>query len=301
MVGDLLASAGHGAQSLNGVDRITIARGDLGAASAYLVDVLQLQQAERRLHFVHLAVDANGNDAGLAGKTEVLQIVDVPLGLGVRTDDGTTFEGGEDLGGMEAQPGQVAMHDDATVVALDAKSMGRVVDDLKIVGIGDALDGVDVAGVAITVHRENGGSLRCDSGLDLVWIKVECPRLDVDEHGGDVVPKQGMGGGDEGVRGGDDLTGDAQGLERGYQRQGTVGKEREMLDAQILAQRLLQLAVEGAAVGEDLAVPNLPQERDKVLKRRQVGPGNVDGLVGHASGSEFMRKDPTAGLTNLPQ
>ncbi|MEA3641477.1 MAG: hypothetical protein VBE63_16255 [Lamprobacter sp.] len=53
-----------------------------------------------------------------------------------------------------------------------------------------------------------------------------------------------------------------------------------MLDTQILGQCLLELLVEGAAVGEDLVVPDLLQVGDKLLERGQVGLGDVDSFVG---------------------
>ena len=50
---------------------------------------------------VDLAIDAGGNDLGLAGKAEVLQVVDALLGGGIVHDEGPTLKGVIDLGGME--------------------------------------------------------------------------------------------------------------------------------------------------------------------------------------------------------
>lgn len=54
-----------------------------------------------------------------------------------------------------------------------------------------------------------------------------------------------------------------------------------MFDAKVIAQGLLKLLVEGAAVGEGLAGPDLLKIRNELLQRRQVGLGDVDGWWAH--------------------
>lgn len=52
-----------------------------------------------------------------------------------------------------------------------------------------------------------------------------------------------------------------------------------MLDAQIFAQLFFKLLMERAAVGEDFVVPDLLQVGGELLDGRQVGLGDVDGLL----------------------
>lgn len=289
MVGDLLAGVGDTAQARDGFDRLAIARSNGGSAGDCGVDVLQLQQAEGSLHLVHLAVDTNGDDVGFAIKAEVFQIVDVALGLGIRADDGTALKGVEDLGRMEAEHREITVVEHAAAVTLDTEGVGSVVDDLEVVAVCDALDGLDIAGVAIAVHRQDGDALRSDGCFDLGRVEIEGARLNVDEDRGDVVPEQRVRSGDEGVRGRDDLAGDAQGLERGDQREGAIGEECQVLDAEVVTQGLFELLVKRAVVGEKLAVPDLLQEGDEVLQRGQMRLGDVEGVRHYCSPGQGLK------------
>jgi len=49
-----------------------------------------------------------------------------------------------------------------------------------------------------------------------------------------------------------------------------------VLDAEIFTQRLLQLLMEGAVVGQNLVLPDLLKVGDKLLQRRQVRLGDED-------------------------
>ena len=80
------------------------------------------------------------------------------------------------------------MREHAAAVAVHAEGMGGVIDDLEVVVVGNALDGLDVAGVAVAMHRQDGGGARRDRGLDLLRVQVQRVRVDVHEHRGDAVP-----------------------------------------------------------------------------------------------------------------
>jgi len=55
-----------------------------------------------------------------------------------------------------------------------------------------------------------------------------------------------------------------------------VGEQGDVLDAQVLAQRLFQLLMEGAIVGELLALPDFFQVRDELVQGRQIGLRDVN-------------------------
>lgn len=63
------------------------------------------------------------------------------------------------------------------------EGVGRVVDDSQVVVVCDFLNGIDIAGVAVAVHRHDGR-------FDLAGIKVERVGGNVDEHGFDAIPQQ---------------------------------------------------------------------------------------------------------------
>ena len=172
-------------------------------------------------------------------------------------DQGTALGGAEDLGAMETERGHVALVEDALAVDLDAESVGGVVDDAQAVLVGDVLNLTGAAGLAIDVDGHDGGGARRDGSLDAVGVDATRGHVDVDEHGLDAVPPQGVGGGNEAVGGGDDLAADVEGLKGGDERQRAVGKHADVRHLEVLTQGCLEAAMEFAVVGHPLAVPNL--------------------------------------------
>jgi hypothetical protein len=64
------------------------------------------------------------------------------------------------------------MAQDAAAVVLNAEGMRGIVDDLEVVVVGEGLDGLDVAGVAIHMHRQAGGGARGNSGFDALRTRA---------------------------------------------------------------------------------------------------------------------------------
>ena len=122
--------------------------------------MFELNQAEGGVEFAHLAVDAWSHHSDFIDEAEILQVVDALLGLGIWTDDSATLESVEYFGGVETKHGQVAMIEHAAAMTFDAKGMSRVVDDLEVVYVGNALNGIDISGAAVAVYRHDGGGLR---------------------------------------------------------------------------------------------------------------------------------------------
>src|SRR5204863_4252634 len=96
----------------------------------------------------------------------------------------------------------------------------------------------------------------------------------------------------------DDVTRDAELLQRAHQCDGGVDEQRDLRDVEPVAQRRLEPLVARPAVGEELAVPDLLEVGQHLLEGRQVGRRDVDGLVHRAaSPSSSKRKNGSAGLT----
>lgn len=256
VIGCFLATALHTADAGHIFQCFAVSGVDGLALGQRVADVLQLQHTKSGVDFAHLAVDARSYHGDFVHKTEVFQMVDALLGFGVGTDDGTTFKGVEHLGGMKAQHRQVAVAQHTAASVLHAKGMGSVVNHLEVVVVGNFLDGLDIARVAIAVHRHDGRGLRGDGRFDLGRVEVERVRVDVGKHRFDAVPQQRMRGGDEGIRRGDDLASDTQSLQGSDQGNGAVGKQRQVLDAKVVAQRLLQLLVKRATIGQNFVSPD---------------------------------------------
>ena len=230
--------------------------------------MLQLQYTEGRIDFAHLAIDDGRHDRQFVDNTKVLQLVDAQFRLRIRANDGTAFEGIKYLGGMETEHGQVAAAQNAAALVLYPEGMCRVVNDAQIVIISNFLDRIHVTWVAIAMHGHDGGGLWRDGSFDFFWIEVERIRIDVHKHRLDAVPQQGVGGRDEGIRGGNHFTRNSQRLQGGNQGNGTVGKQREMFHAQIRTQRLFQLLVKWTAIRQYLAIPYFFQVWQELVQRR---------------------------------
>lgn len=224
MIGHGLLAFRQAADAFDACQLLAVAGVDGSAALQDMRHVFELQEAKGSVDFAHLGVDAGGDDGDLIDKTKVLQMVDALLGLGVGADDGAALEGVEDLGGMKAEHRQVAMAQHAAVGVLHGKDVGGIINHAQVVVVGNFLDGSRVAGVAVAVHRHDGGGVRGDGGLDLGRVEVEGVRLHIYKHGLAAVPQERVRGGDKGVRRGDDLAGDAQGLQRGDEGQGAVAE-----------------------------------------------------------------------------
>ena len=84
--------------------------------------------------------------------------------------------------------------------------------------------------------------------------------------------------GNEGVRRRNHFPGDAQRLQGGDQSNGAIGKQRQVLDAKVVAQRLFQLLVKRATIGQNFVGPDFFEVGNELFQRRKVGLGDVNGL-----------------------
>ena len=134
--------------------------------------LLQVQQTIGATHLVHLTVDTRTNHRGLACKTEILQVVDALLGLLIVHDHRTALNGVIYLGGMETQRGDVTSVKDALAVHLHTEGMGGIVNHLQAILVGDILDSLGIAWLAINMHWHDGGGARGDGCLNLARVEI---------------------------------------------------------------------------------------------------------------------------------
>jgi hypothetical protein len=67
-----------------------------------------------------------------------------------------------------------------------------VIDDTKIVVVGNGLDGFNVARVTVTMYGHNRSGVLGYRSLDLGRVDIESPRLNINEHWLIVSPKKRM-------------------------------------------------------------------------------------------------------------
>lgn len=111
------------------------------------------------------------------------------------------------LGGVEAEHANVAELGNRAAVDLDAEGMRRIIDQPQAMPPGDIGQGVQVAGVSVNVHGQDGGRPRRDGRFDSFGVQRVGVRFDVDENGLQAVGDQRVAGGDERERRGDDFAG----------------------------------------------------------------------------------------------
>lgn len=125
---------------------------------------------------------------------------------------------------METQRGDVSCVEDALAVHLHTEGMGGIVNHLQAILVGDVLDSLGIAWLAINMHRHDGSGARGDGCLYFVGVEIASGRVDVNENWLATIPPDAVGGSHEAIRCCDDLARDAECLEGGEQWQGSVGE-----------------------------------------------------------------------------
>lgn len=271
-VGIVVPYSGHVLEvgdALDVLQPLAVQLRDMPPRGNCVVHMPEIQQAYRRAYLIHLAVDAGSHYRRLVREAEVLEVVDALLGLLVVHDERAALHGVVHLGGVEAQRGHVARVEYRFPVNFNAERVRRVVYHLEPVLVGDLLNALHVAGLAVAVHRHDGRGLRRYGSLNLVGIHAAVRGVDVHEHGLYAVPPDRVGGGDEAERRGDDLAGYPERLQRGDERQGAVGEEADIRDLEVFAEGLLKFLVVVPVVGDPLARPDVPEVSVEFLKVRQ--------------------------------
>lgn len=167
---------------------------------------------------------------------------------------------------METQRGDVASVKDALAVHLHTEGMGGIVNHLQAVLVGDVLDSLGIAWLAINMHWHDGGGARGDGSFNLARVEIASGWVDVNEDWLATIPPDAVGGSHETIRCGDDLARNAKCLEGGEQWQSSVGEETHVWHLKVGGKFLLQFSVVTAVVGNPLTVPNLLEFCRKIVE-----------------------------------
>ena len=165
--------------------------------------------------------------------------------------DHAALGGGEILGGVETEAGEIAdgadlRHPAPVHVPRRAGRVRRVLDDFQIVVARDLENAIHVAGVAGEVHRQNRAHAPIGAALerllDARGIDVEGARIDVDEHRPRAQVAEHLRRRGESERRGDNLVArtDAERPQRQMQRAGAMRKRERMLGAHVLGEFVLE-------------------------------------------------------------
>ena len=173
-------------------------------------------------------------------------------GVVVGGDQAAVAEAAEVLAREEAVGAGIADAAGHASAVGGAEGLGAVLDDLQTVFLGDRADLVHVGRLAEQVHRQDRARAPGYGGADGLRVDVEAAGQDVHEHRDGAAVADGLGGGDEGEGGGDDLVAlaDAGGAQGQVQGIGTGGAAEGVTHAKVVGGFLL----EGLHIGaEDVA------------------------------------------------
>ena len=138
--------------------------------------------------------------------------------------------------------------------------------------MGDALDLLHIADVAIDMHRQDGTGAVGNEPLDPGHIHGVGLRVDIAEHRFQPVAHDGVGGGRKGERRRDDLALQVHCLQRKLQRHVAVGQQFHIGHAHVLLQFELKCFVLLAHVGQPVALPDGADFFDVFLHGRHGRP-----------------------------
>ena len=103
-------------------------------------------------------------------------------------------------------------------------------------------------------------------------------RINIGKDRRNSLPLQGMGGGNEGKGGHDHLALHSQGADGDLKRHGGVANGDAVFDSQKLAEFLLELFDQWAAVGQPVVIEHLVGVIHKLLAVPNVGTANMQGF-----------------------
>ena len=179
------------------------------------------------------------------------------------------FEGIEHLGSVKAQHGKIAPVADRHSVFPDPEYVCSIVKELQAVGIGNLLQLLVAARIAVDMDRHKRSGPRCNQAFDLRRVHSEGLRFDVAEYRRAVVPVNRVGGRNKGERRRNHFTGDPQRLHTHLQGDHAVGEQTDIFHSEIFRQLRLEFLVKFSIVGQPFICPDLFQAGDKFLQRRQ--------------------------------
>ena len=197
---------------------------------------------------------------------EVLQVAQALPDFFAAAADRTAFNGVEYLGRMEAEHGGVPEAGRTYAVPEHTEAVSCVVNDRETVLFGDCPDAVDVAKVAVNVHRQDGDGFFGDQRFQLFWIQGVGHRVYVAEHRRAAAAHNGVRGGRKGEGRGDNFAVQVKGFNHVFQRQMPVGEQRQFPAAQKALQLRFEFAVLDAHVGQPVAVPEFTDFITVLLK-----------------------------------
>lgn len=244
-------------QTIDVAETFAIARHCLAAFRDLFIDMTQIADAHRRAELIHLRIGTDSIHLLRATDAEVLQAVEFLTKLLITEAGCTTLDRVEDLRRMEAETRDITKSSRALTLVLDTKRMCRIIDDLQLILVGNPLNLLDIADIAIDMHRHDSARAVRDQRLELVHVHREILRIDVAEHRRQAIADNRMCRRGKRERRRDDLTLQIHRLQRKLQRHMAIREQVNVLHAEILTQTCLQSLMLHTHIRQPAAVPDI--------------------------------------------
>ena len=182
----------------------------LASARGFLHQLVELLHKNHSLELLHPIVAAASEERLCAleapgGASDVVERVAPVQEFIAVAGDGAAFSGGDMLGVLETETGQVAEYATLAALVFSKPGLAGILDNGEFVFAGDRVDRVHVARHAVDMHRQDGAGSFGDPAFDRRRVHGERGRFGVGEHRQGFVDQDRVIGGDECVRGDDDF------------------------------------------------------------------------------------------------
>ena len=157
---------------------------------------------------------------------------------------------------MEAEHGSISKLSHSRSVQLLTKGMGRIVNHLQAMLLGNLMNPVHITNISIHMNRHNGAGFLRNQIFNLLCIHSIIPIVNITEYGSQAVPDNGMGCRCKGKRGCNHLTLQIHGLQSQLQSHMAIDKQLQIRCLQKTLQLPLQLLVILAHIGQPCAFPD---------------------------------------------
>lgn len=264
------------------LDRITIrkcrgiGRVDLVAPGEEIIDFVEAKATHKRLKLIHLRVRTDIHALSLALDRKVAELGELGLDRRILKDEHAAFAGVKELSRMKREHRHRAFNTDRlTRGFFDAKGVRGIVDYGDTVLLGETIEALDVAHVAVDMDGNDCFRARRYELLRGFGRETQGLGVNVGENRCSADTLQSMRGGDESKRRCNDITTrKSHRIVTELERERAVIKERDVLDRhlEVVGETLLEALEDGSVVREPLVGPNLFAPLLELLKFGEVRP-----------------------------
>src|SRR3990167_6936821 len=181
-------------QELSVIKGLKFPRPRAGATSNYSYYPILVESGESHdgLNFIHLEIQPDRRNRNFIIKSEISYFFGCSTIFTLGKYESTTFYGIKNFGGMKTNYGCIPIIQNASIVIPDTKSMGSIIDEPKIVPVGNILKLIHITWKSIAMNSQDSRGTFVDCFQNFGWIDIAIFRIDVNENRFTFFPYQAM-------------------------------------------------------------------------------------------------------------